>query len=103
VRWTVEEMARRVDTARLTTLRAADLADRDEDLSRAMPTAKITATDAAVDNANDAMQLLGGIGYTTERPVERYLRDAKLLPIAGGPNEGHRDALADAVFEGRNP
>ncbi|WP_255195246.1 acyl-CoA dehydrogenase family protein [Halorarius litoreus] len=103
VRWTVERMARRVDTARLTTLRAADLADRGEDLSRAMPTAKITATEAAVENANEAMQLLGGIGYTTERPVERYLRDAKLLTIAGGPNEGHRDAHADAVFAGRNP
>lgn len=103
VRWAVEEMARRVDTARLATLRAADLADRGEDLSRAMPTAKITATEAAVDNANEAMQLLGGIGYTTERPVERYLRDAKLLTVAGGPNEGHWDAHADAVFAGRNP
>lgn len=103
VRWEIERLARRVDIARLTTLRAADLADRGRDLSRAMPTAKITATEAAVDNANEAMQLLGGIGYTTERPVERYLRDAKLLTIAGGPNEGHRDALADAVFAGRNP
>lgn len=103
VRWKVERMARRVDSARLLTLRAADCADRGRDLSRAMPAAKVTATDAAVDNADDAVQLHGGIGYTRSKPVERYLRDAKLLTIAGGPNEGHRDALADAVFDGRNP
>jgi alkylation response protein AidB-like acyl-CoA dehydrogenase len=104
VRWTVGEMAERVDTARLLTLRAADRADRanradsGEDLSREVSMAKLHATQAAVDNANDALQLHGGVGYTTERHVERYLRDARLLTIAGGPNEGHRDALAEAVF-----
>ncbi|MFC6987885.1 acyl-CoA dehydrogenase family protein [Haloplanus sp. GCM10025708] len=44
------------------------------------------------------MQLHGGVGYTTERDAERYLRDARLLTIAGGPNED-RDTLADAVVE----
>ncbi|MEF8808629.1 acyl-CoA dehydrogenase family protein [Natronomonas sp.] len=98
VRWEVGKMAERVDTARLLTLRAADRADRGADVSREYSMAKINATQAAVDNANDAMQLHGGIGYTTERHVERYLRDARLLTIAGGPNEGHKDTLADAVF-----
>jgi alkylation response protein AidB-like acyl-CoA dehydrogenase len=60
--------------------------------------AKINATQAAVDNANEALQLHGGIGYTSERHIERYLRDARLLTIAGGPNEGHKDTLAEAVF-----
>jgi alkylation response protein AidB-like acyl-CoA dehydrogenase len=60
--------------------------------------AKIHATEAAVENANDAMQIYGGIGYTTEHDVERYLRDARLLTIAGGPNELHRNTLADGVF-----
>ena len=98
VRWTVGEMAERVDAARLLTLRAADRADRGESVSRELSMAKIRATQAAVDNANDALQLHGGIGYTTDRHVERYLRDARLLTIAGGPNEGHKDALAEAVF-----
>lgn len=113
VRWTVGEMAERVDIARLLTLRAADRADRADgadradnadraesgaDVSRALSMAKIRATQAAVDNANDALQLHGGVGYTTDRHVERYLRDARLLTIAGGPNEGHKDALAEAVF-----
>ncbi len=98
-RWTVAEMAERVDAARLLTLRAADRADRGRDVAREFAVAKVNATQAAVDNAGDAMQLHGGVGYTTEHHVERYLRDAKLLTIAGGPNEGHRDALATAVFD----
>ena len=98
VRWTVAEMARRVDAARLLTLRAADAAENGGDVRRATSVAKVYATEAAVDNANDAMQLHGGIGYTTERHVERYLRDARLLTVAGGPNEGHKDTLADAVY-----
>lgn len=98
VRWRVAEMARQVDAARLLTLRAADRADRGRDVSREFPAAKVHATETAVDVTNDALQLHGGVGYTAARDVERYLRDARLLTIAGGPNEGHRDALADAVF-----
>ncbi|AQL42431.1 acyl-CoA dehydrogenase [Halorientalis sp. IM1011] len=99
VRWRLGEMAERVDTSRLLTLRAADRADRGLSVDRAFPMAKVHATEAAVENANEAMQLHGGVGYTREHDVERYLRDARLLTIAGGPNEGHRDALADAVVD----
>lgn len=99
LRWEVGEMATRVDTARLLTLRAADRADRGLDTAREFAMAKVEATQAAVDNANDAVQFHGGMGYTTDHHVERYLRDAKLLTLAGGPNEGHRDTLSDAVFE----
>ncbi|EMA08289.1 acyl-CoA dehydrogenase family protein [Haloferax denitrificans] len=99
VGWEVGKMAERVDTARLLTLRAADRAERGYDVTREFSMAKINATQAAVDNANDAIQLHGGIGYTTEHHVERYLRDAKLLTIAGGPNEGHKNTLAEAIFE----
>jgi alkylation response protein AidB-like acyl-CoA dehydrogenase len=97
VRWTLGEMAERVDAARLLTLRAADRADRGAGMGRAFSMAKIHATQAAVDNANEAVQLHGGVGYTTEHHVERYLRDARLLTLAGGPNEGHKDSLGDAV------
>ena len=100
VKWEVGEMAQRVDAARLLTLRAADRADRGHETAREFSMAKVFATQAAVDNANKAMQLHGGIGYTTEQHVERYLRDAKLLTIAGGPNEGHKDKLGEAVYEG---
>ncbi|WP_232702185.1 acyl-CoA dehydrogenase family protein [Halobacterium wangiae] len=99
VTWEVGEMATNVDAARLLTLRAAATADRREASTRAYSMAKVHATEAAVENANTAMQLHGGIGYTTERHVERYLRDARLLTIAGGPNEGHRDTLSEAVYD----
>ncbi|NHN60754.1 MULTISPECIES: acyl-CoA dehydrogenase family protein [Halorussus] len=98
VRWDVAKMAERADAARLLTLRAADRADRGADPTREMAMAKVRATEAAVENANDAMQLHGGKGYTTEHHVERYLRDARLLTIAGGPNELHKNKLADAVY-----
>ncbi|WP_135304885.1 acyl-CoA dehydrogenase family protein [Haloarcula amylovorans] len=101
VKWKVGEMAQRVDTARLLTLRAADRADQGHDTTREFSMAKVVATQAAVDNANEAMQLHGGIGYTTETHVERYLRDARLLTIAGGPNEGHKDTVAEAVYADR--
>jgi len=97
VRWELGEMAQRVDAARLLTLRAADRADRGRDVTREFAMAKIHATQAAVDNANAAVQLHGGVGYTTEHHVERYLRDAKLLTLAGGPNEGHKDTLGEAL------
>jgi alkylation response protein AidB-like acyl-CoA dehydrogenase len=64
--------------------------------------AKIDATETAVDVTNEALQLHGGVGYTASRDVERYLRDARLLTIAGGPNELHRDSLGDAVYGGGN-
>ena len=102
VRWRVAEMAERVDAARLLTLRAAARADRGADVGRELSMAKIRATESAVENANDALQLHGGKGYTTEHHVERYLRDARLLTIAGGPNELHRNTLADAVFDARS-
>ncbi|UPV75758.1 acyl-CoA dehydrogenase family protein [Halorussus limi] len=98
VRWNVAEMAQRADAARLLTLRAADRADRGENVRREFAAAKVRATEAAVENANDAMQLHGGKGYTTDHHVERYLRDARLLTVAGGPNELHRNSLADAVY-----
>lgn len=98
VRWTVAEMAGRVDAARLLTLRAADRADRGLDATRELHMAKVYATEMAVEVTNDALQLHGGVGYTASRDVERYLRDARLLTIAGGPNALHRDGLADAVY-----
>jgi alkylation response protein AidB-like acyl-CoA dehydrogenase len=99
VRWRVAELAERVDVARLLVLRAAARLDAGDDAAREFAMAKTYATEAAVENANDALQLHGGIGYTTQRDVERHLRDARLLTIAGGPNEGHRDTLADAVYD----
>lgn len=102
VKWQVAKMAERVDVARLLTRRAAAVAERGDDSVREFSMAKVYATQAAVDNSNDALQLHGGIGYTTKKHVERHLRDARLLTIAGGPNEGHKDTLGEEIFEEGN-
>ena len=98
-RWTVADIAARIDAARLLTLRAADRVDRGLDAKRERHMAKLYATEMAVAVTNDALQLHGGVGYTAARDVERYLRDARLLTIAGGPNALHRDGLADAIYD----
>ena len=99
IRWRLAKMAQRVDAARLLTLRAADEADRDAaTANRDISMATVYATEAAVENAADAMDTHGGIGYTTEYPIERYFRDAKTLVVAGGPNDIHRNTVADSVL-----
>ncbi|MFB6157065.1 MAG: acyl-CoA dehydrogenase family protein [Haloferacaceae archaeon] len=100
IRWKIADMALRTDVARLLTLRAADCADRDagtKGLEASM--AKLQASEAAVENALEAIQIHGGYGYTKEYDVERYLRDAKLLTIGEGTNEIHRNIIADRVME----
>jgi alkylation response protein AidB-like acyl-CoA dehydrogenase len=52
--------------------------------------AKLFASEAAMRASTQAVQIFGGYGYTQEFPVERYLRDAKLLEIGGGTVEAHQ-------------
>lgn len=100
IRWKLAEMALRTDTSRLLTLRAADLADRGEankGLEASM--AKLRASEAAVENSLEGIQIHGGYGYTKDYDVERYLRDAKLLTIGEGTNEIQKNIIADRVMD----
>jgi isovaleryl-CoA dehydrogenase len=65
--------------------------------------AKLVAAQAATKIAMDAIQILGGYGYTKEYPVERYMRDAKLMEIGAGTNEIMRLILGRELSEGRLP
>lgn len=56
--------------------------------------AKCTATDNAMSVTTDAVQVLGGYGYTREHPVERYMRDAKVMQIVEGTNQIQRLVIA---------
>lgn len=103
VRWEIAEMAERVEAARALTLQAAHAIDGGEVADPLFSIAKVTATEAAVTNANVAMRLHGGIGYTTGCDVERFLREARQLTIPGGSNEGHRDGIASSILEGVKP
>ena len=96
------DMACRVEAARLLTEQAAAAYDRGErsDLEAGM--AKLTATEAAMENANEAMRLHGAYGYSPEYNIERYYRDAPLLCIGEGTNELQRLIIAKQLVE-RNP
>jgi isovaleryl-CoA dehydrogenase len=65
--------------------------------------AKLLAATAATKIAMDAIQILGGYGYTKEYPVERYMRDAKLIEIGAGTNEIMRLILGRELNQGRIP
>jgi alkylation response protein AidB-like acyl-CoA dehydrogenase len=84
------DMAAAVDSARATYLDAARRRDAGRDYSRQASVAKLVATDAAMKVTTDAVQVLGGYGYTRDFPVERYMREAKIMQIFEGTNQIQR-------------
>jgi alkylation response protein AidB-like acyl-CoA dehydrogenase len=84
------DMAADVERARATYLHAARLKDAGRPYSRQASVAKLTASDAAMRVTTDAVQVLGGNGYTREYPVERLFRDAKVTQIFEGTNQIQR-------------
>ena len=88
------DMAASVDAARATTLAAARRADAGMDFTREAAVAKLVATDNAMKVTTDAVQVLGGYGYTRDFPVERYMREAKVMQIFEGTNQIQRMIIA---------
>jgi alkylation response protein AidB-like acyl-CoA dehydrogenase len=84
------DMAAEVERARATYLLAARLKDAGRPYSRQASVAKLTASDAAMRVTTDAVQVLGGNGYTRDYPVERLFRDAKVTQIFEGTNQVQR-------------
>jgi alkylation response protein AidB-like acyl-CoA dehydrogenase len=96
------EMATRLQAARLLTYDAARAYDAGERCDMEAGMAKFFASEAAVDNALDAMRIHGGYGYSKEYHVERYFRDAPLMCIGEGTNEIQRMIIAKQLIA-RNP
>jgi alkylation response protein AidB-like acyl-CoA dehydrogenase len=88
------EMATRVEAARLLLRNAAEIYDRGERCDMEAGMAKYFATEAAFENAHEAMRIHGGYGYSKEFAVERLYRDAPLLCIGEGTNEMQRIIIA---------
>jgi alkylation response protein AidB-like acyl-CoA dehydrogenase len=84
------DMAAAVESARATYLAAARRKDAGKTYSRQASIAKLVATDAAMKVTTDAVQVLGGAGYTRDFPVERYMREAKVMQIFEGTNQIQR-------------
>jgi len=94
IQFKLADMAMSVELARLAVYRAAWLKDQGLPFTRESAIAKLYASDTAVKAALEAIQIFGGYGYTREYPVERYLRDAKLMEIGEGTSEIQRLVIA---------
>jgi alkylation response protein AidB-like acyl-CoA dehydrogenase len=98
IQWKLANMATEYEASRLLTMRAASLADAKLPFSKEASMAKLFSSEAAMRAATEAIQIHGGYGYTQEFPVERYLRDAKLLEIGEGTSEVQRMVIAKHVL-----
>ncbi|MDD3776437.1 MAG: acyl-CoA dehydrogenase family protein [Actinomycetota bacterium] len=102
IRHMLADMATQVEAARSLVYMAARRVDQQEkDISRVSAMAKLFASDMAMKVTTDAVQVLGGYGYMKEYPVEKMMRDAKILQIYEGTNQIQRDVIAlDLIKKG---
>ncbi|MEU1278342.1 acyl-CoA dehydrogenase family protein [Streptomyces sp. NPDC005805] len=94
LRFMLADMATRIEAGRALYLSAARLRDAGRPFSREAAMAKLFCTDAAMSVTTDAVQVLGGYGYTQDFPAERYMREAKVLQIVEGTNQIQRMVIA---------
>ena len=88
----------RVETARQMVAHALMLMDAGKPYGKESAIAKCYAGDVAVQNAVEAIQILGGYGYSREYPVEKLLRDSKIFQIFEGTNEIQRMVIGRAAI-----
>jgi acyl-CoA dehydrogenase len=100
VQFMLADMAKEIEAARLLTLQSAWMVDRGLRASKHSSFAKCFATDAAMRITTDAVQIFGGNGYTREYPVEKLMRDAKLMQIYEGTNQIQRLVIARELLKG---
>ncbi|MFD9355392.1 acyl-CoA dehydrogenase family protein [Streptomyces sp. NPDC060031] len=94
LRFMLADMATKIEAGRALYLAAARLRDVGKPFSRQAAMAKLFCTDAAMAVTTDAVQVLGGYGYTADFPVERLMREAKVLQIVEGTNQIQRMVIA---------
>ncbi|GLP66539.1 acyl-CoA dehydrogenase [Streptomyces sp. TUS-ST3] len=95
IQFMLADMAMKIAAARALTYQAAAASERgDKDLTFQGAAAKCFASDVAMEVTTDAVQLLGGYGYTRDYPVERMMRDAKITQIYEGTNQVQRIVMA---------
>jgi alkylation response protein AidB-like acyl-CoA dehydrogenase len=98
IQWKLADMATEIEAARRLVLWAAWLRDSGEPHSEAGAMAKLFASSIARRQTAEAIQVLGGYGYTKEFPVERYYRDAKITEISEGTSEIQRLVIARSIL-----
>jgi len=100
IQWKLADMSTEIDAARLLTYRAAWLKEQGKPHTEAGAKAKLFASEVARRQTSEAIQILGGYGYTKEFPVERYYRDAKVTEIYEGTSEIQRLVIAREILGG---
>jgi alkylation response protein AidB-like acyl-CoA dehydrogenase len=98
IQFKLAEMATRTEAARQLTYKAAWLNDQGKPNPMASSMAKWFAGETAVHCTNEAVQILGGMGYVNEMPTERFYRDAKITEIYEGTKEVHKLIIARAML-----
>ena len=100
VQFMLADMAMKIEAARLMVYTAAARAERGEpNLGFLASASKCFASDVAMEVTTDAVQLFGGYGYTTDFPVERFMRDAKITQIYEGTNQIQRVVMSRALLK----
>ena len=99
IQWKLADMSTELDAARLLVYRAAWLKGQGEPHTEAGAKAKLFASEMARRQTAEAIQILGGYGYTKEFPVERYYRDAKVTEIYEGTSEIQRLVIARSILD----
>jgi alkylation response protein AidB-like acyl-CoA dehydrogenase len=98
IQWKLADMATEIDAARLLTYRAAWRKQQGLSHTEEGAKAKLFASEVARRQTAEAIQILGGYGYTKEFPVERYYRDAKITEIYEGTSEIQRLVIARSIL-----
>ena len=98
VQWMLADMATKIDAARLLVHRAAYLEDIGKKFAKEASMAKLFASETAMEVTQNAIQILGGYGYTDEYPVERFFRDIKLCEIGEGTSEVQRLIISREIL-----
>ena len=100
IRFLLADMLTEIDAARLLTWRAAWMADQGQPCNVQASMAKAFAADRAMRITTDAVQVLGGYGYMREYPVEKWMRDAKILQIVEGTSQIQRVVISQMLAMG---
>jgi len=100
IQFMLADMAMEIEAARALVFKAAAMAEKQErSLSAYAAMAKAYASDMAMRVTVDALQVLGGYGYIRDYPLEKYMRDAKILQIYEGTNQIQRLIIAEGILK----
>ncbi|MBW1645530.1 MAG: acyl-CoA dehydrogenase [Deltaproteobacteria bacterium] len=99
IQWMLADLTTEYEAARLLTHRAAYLKDQGQPYAKEAAMAKLMASEVAMKATTKGIQILGGYGYTTDYPMERYFRDAKITEIYEGTSEIMRLVIASNILK----